>query len=146
MPTTKQRIWLFDIDGTAALMNGRGPYDWSRVGEDLPNRPVIRIIRMVVLAGENIGFVSGRKKRCERQTVLWLTANTVLPSVPYLWMRADDDDRPDQVVKRELYERDIEPYFEVEGVFDDRNKVVALWRSLGLTCFQVSEGPDEDKK
>ena len=26
------------------------------------------------------------------------------------------------------------------GVFDDRNKVVDMWRKNGLTCFQVADG------
>ena len=28
----------------------------------------------------------------------------------------------------------------VFAVFDDRNQVVDMWRSNGLTCFQVADG------
>jgi hypothetical protein len=28
----------------------------------------------------------------------------------------------------------------IVGVFDDRQKVVDMWRKNGLTCFQVAEG------
>ena len=30
--------------------------------------------------------------------------------------------------------------YNVLGVFDDRDQVVSVWRSLGLTCFQVNWG------
>ena len=28
----------------------------------------------------------------------------------------------------------------VLGVFEDRDRVVKMWRDLGITCFQVAEG------
>ena len=33
---TKPRAFIFDIDGTLAKMNGRSPYDYSKVSTDLP--------------------------------------------------------------------------------------------------------------
>ena len=135
-----RKIWLFDLDGTLALMDGRSPFEWDRVGEDLPNPAVIRIVRMITLAGEPLGFISGRMEQCRQQTTDWLTSHTVLPSVPHLWMRKDDDFRPDEIIKREIYYNEIAPRWDVQGIFDDRNKVVAMWRSLGLTCFQVADG------
>ena len=58
-----------------------------------------------------------------------------------LLMRKDGDNRPDQIVKRELYERHVVGLYEVEGVLDDRAKVVRMWRDeLGLTCLQVADG------
>jgi hypothetical protein len=136
-----KKIWLFDLDGTLALMGDRDPYDWSRVGEDLPNKPVVAVLRALSTETAGIGFVSGRKERARYQTELWIMAN-VLPDLPLLWMRGDKDQRADEIVKREIYEQGIAPYFEVQGIFDDRNKVVRMWRSLGLTCFQVAEKED----
>lgn len=141
--------YMCDIDGTIALMNGRGPYDWHRVGEDSPNMPVIRVIRALRLAGYPVPFVSGRKRRCEKQTRLWISANvcdhefTCFCSMP-LFMRLDDDNRPDEVVKPEMllgsdqYYDYVARRYNVEGVFDDRSKVVAMWRQLGLTVFDVA--------
>ena len=31
------KTWIVDIDGTVAIMGDRSPFDWARVGEDLPN-------------------------------------------------------------------------------------------------------------
>ena len=55
-------------------------------------------------------------------------------------MRQAGDNRDDRIVKREIYEREIKGRYNVRFVLDDRNKVVALWRDLGLPCFQVADG------
>ncbi|WP_457852111.1 phosphatase domain-containing protein [Mycolicibacterium conceptionense] len=34
----------------------------------------------------------------------------------------------------------MSPRYTVAGIFDDRNRVVDMWRRLGLACFQVAEG------
>ena len=55
-------------------------------------------------------------------------------------MRQNSDRRPDDVIKAEIYETCIEPYYNVLYVFDDRDRVVKMWREKGLTCLQVAEG------
>ncbi|MFC7644091.1 hypothetical protein ACFQX6_27630 [Streptosporangium lutulentum] len=45
-----EALWIVDIDGTLALRGDRGPYDWDRVGEDLPNHPVVTIVKALILA------------------------------------------------------------------------------------------------
>lgn len=133
-------MWLFDLDGTLALMNGRKPFDWERVGEDLPNVPVVKIAKILLRDGQQLGFLSGRMEKSRRRTELWLLHHLIIPEVKHLWMRADDDYRPDEVVKSEIYREQIAPVHEVEAVFDDRDKVVRMWREIGLTCFQVADG------
>jgi hypothetical protein len=60
---------------------------------------------------------------------------------PYrLIMRATGDMRKDSIIKQELLEREIVPNSFVDFVLDDRNQVVDMWRSLGLTCLQVDYG------
>jgi predicted kinase len=130
---------LVDIDGTVALMNGRSPYDMSRVGEDLPNPAVIAAVRAMHAAGHAIVFCSGRDDSCRAETEAWLE---VFVGVPYeaLFMRAEGDSRKDAVVKREIFDNQIRDRWKVVGVFDDRQQVVRMWRALGLTVFQVAEG------
>ena len=55
-------------------------------------------------------------------------------------MRSTGDHRNDAIVKQELYEQEIAGKYNVDFCVDDRDRVVDLWRSLGLTCFQVAEG------
>lgn len=136
-----RKLWISDVDGTVALMDGRSPYEWNRVCEDKPNEPVLEVIRAMIRWGHDFGFVSGRMEQCRADTKDWLHDNLGIPYASFaLWMRRDGDMRPDEIIKREIYETEIAPYYEVMGVFDDRAKVVAMWRSLGLTCLAVAEG------
>ena len=63
-------------------------------------------------------------------------------NVPYdeLIMRKDKDFRPDNEAKKDLYEEYIKDKFEIEFVLDDRDRVVKMWRELGLRVLQVEEG------
>ncbi len=129
--------YISDIDGTVAKMNGRSPYDYSKVSEDIP---VYRVIDVIQELAEHypIIFTSGRPESCREDTEKWL--NTFV-RVPYrLFMRATGDARPDWIVKYEIYDREIRTRYDVRGVFDDRNQVVEMWRAIGLTCLQVAPG------
>ena len=130
---------LVDIDGTVALMNGRGPYEWSRVGEDQPNHAVIAAVRAMHAAGNAIVFCSGRDEVCRLDTQAWLE---LFVDVPYegLFMRPAGDSRKDSIVKREIFDDEVRDRWRIVGVFDDRQQVVRMWRALGLTVFQVAEG------
>ncbi|WP_433369673.1 AAA family ATPase [Actinoplanes sp. CA-142083] len=130
---------LVDIDGTVALMGDRSPYDWHRVGEDLPNQAVITAVQAMHAAGNAIIFCSGRDAVCRPETEAWLD---LFVGVPYeaLFMRPEDDGRKDAVVKREIFDSEIRYTWRIVGVFDDRQQVVRMWRALGLTVFQVAEG------
>jgi len=56
-------------------------------------------------------------------------------------MRASDDNRKDAIIKKEIYHKYIEPNYNINAVFDDRNQVVDIWRlELGLPCYQVFYG------
>ena len=56
-------------------------------------------------------------------------------------MRPSGDTTPDDVLKLNwLKEGMFGNKADIMAVFDDRNKVVDMWRSEGITCFQVAEG------
>jgi len=135
---------IVDIDGTVALMTGRSPYDYSRVSEDAPNEPVCALVRQQLLYHRKVIFVSGRKVECREVTVAWLNAEFGSTGMTVdersLFMRADGDNRDDRIIKREIYEREIQGKYNVLFVLDDRRRVVEQWRQMGLTCLQVAEG------
>lgn len=133
---------IVDIDGTVALHNGRSPYDYSKVTEDLPNLAVIGVVEMYHDAGYEILFTSGRPDSCRTDTKLWIKKHFGWREGHQyrLFMRNAGDSRRDNVVKKELFDRHIRHSYQVEFVLDDRNQVVQMWRSLGLTCLQVAEG------
>ncbi|OLB75659.1 MAG: 5'-hydroxyl kinase [Actinobacteria bacterium 13_2_20CM_2_71_6] len=138
-PVGVPEAFLVDIDGTVAEMGTRNPYDESRVHEDAPNEPVIRVVRALHAAGYRIVFCSGRTDGCRDATAAWLDEHV---GVPYeaLHMRVAGDQRKDSIVKAEIFEKHIRHAYRIVGVLDDRMQVVRMWRSLGLTVLQVAEG------
>lgn len=129
---------ICDLDGTLALHDGRGPYDIMKCDTDLPNPPVLAVVLAFRDLGHPILFVSGREDACREKTRAWILAHTGLDGP--LFMRQTGDHRPDDVVKRELYEAHVQDQYEVLFVLDDRRRVVDAWRRLGLSCFQVDAG------
>ncbi len=138
-PPGMPEAFIVDIDGTVAVMGGRSPYDESRVHEDAPNEPVIRVVRALHAAGYRIVFCSGRTDASRESTAAWLAEHV---GVPYeaLLMRPFGDQRKDSIVKGELFEKHVRHAYRVVGVLDDRMQVVRMWRALGLTVMQVAEG------
>ncbi|GAA3192862.1 AAA family ATPase [Actinocorallia longicatena] len=133
------RAVLVDIDGTTALISGRSPYDSSRVHQDLPNTPVIEVVRAMHAAGNRIVFLSGRPAECHDETAAWLALHVGVP-FEGLFMRPTGDSRKDAVVKIELFDAHVRDAYDVVCVLDDRDQVVEAWRALGLTVLQVAEG------
>lgn len=146
--TLAPKCILVDIDGTMALMNGRGPFDWHRVGEDRPNEKVVDLVWMVQNHSgfqadhggpeTEIIFMSGRDEVCRPETTQWLKDQGFYS--PILFMRPEGDTRKDSIVKLELFDKHIRHNYDVQFVLDDRNQVVEMWRGLGLTCLQVAPG------
>ena len=128
---------MCDIDGTLALQNGRSPYEFEKAGEDLENRDVANLVTLYSERG-NVILLTGREEKFRDVTGSWLDRK----GIPWdkLFMRPTGDKRNDVIVKREIYEREIAGKFNVEYCLDDRDRIVALWRSLGLTCLQVDYG------
>lgn len=133
-------IVLVDIDGTVAKMNNRGPHDYHLVSTDLPNNDVVMMVQNFHYDSDlPTVFMSGRPDSCRQDTVDWLYENVRVPFVG-LHMRRAGDYRKDDVVKLELFNQHIRGKYNVAYVLDDRNRVVQMWRGLGLTCLQVAEG------
>jgi predicted kinase len=130
---------LVDIDGTVALMAARSPFDESRVHEDAPNLPVIAAVRALAAAGNRIVFVSGRTDACRAATEAWLREH-VGCEFDGPFMRPAGDMRKDSIVKLELFDVHVRERYDVACVIDDRDQVVRMWRSLGLTVLQCADG------
>lgn len=137
-PGTPKAV-LVDIDGTTALISGRSPYDHTRVHQDLPNAPVIAVIRAMHAAGHRVVFLSGRSDKCRKETETWLKKHVGV-TFDALYMRVHGDNRRDSIVKVELFDAHVRDAYAVTCVLDDRNQVVEAWRALGLTVLQVAEG------
>lgn len=134
----RKPAYIFDVDGTLALKYpDRDVYDGSKAYLDTVNVPVAAILDRV-RHSHHILIVTGRHAKHAGVTEQWLRANSI--AFDALFTRGDNDFRPDHVVKREILLDNILPIYRVDGVFDDRDSVVQMWRDEGLTCFQVAPG------
>ena len=150
----KNKWVIFDLDGTLAdieirrkmAIKSNGKMDWDiffadrLIEHDEPNQPVIDTCRALADAGYKIAIFSGRSASSKQVTTEWLRFH----GVPFdiLRMRPTENKwkfMPDEKLKLQwLNEMDWKE--DVEMVFDDRQKVVDMWREIGLTCMQVAPG------
>jgi len=147
---------IFDLDGTLADITKRremstkesGKIDWDvfftpeNIWFDTPNEVVIQMAQMLSQKNRIVIF-SGRSKGTKSETKRWLDKFDVPYDVIKMrptskdWMYMPDD---------ELKQYWLDSLFPDEKknnilcVFDDRDKVVKMWRDNGLQCFQVANG------
>jgi hypothetical protein len=135
---------IVDIDGTCARHVDRSPYDWKRVHEDEPIGVVCDLVRMLI-PHYTILFFSGRDGSCREATQEWLQKNITYgyEKFCHLYMRAAGDNRKDDIVKSELFDRHAKDRFYVEFVIDDRKQVKRMWNQRGLFVFDVNQTDEE---
>ena len=143
---------IFDIDGTIANLDHRlhfikqKPKDWpsfkSLAYLDTPIEPLVYVAKALhycgSMDGTDIVFCAGRNLDSFDVTSDWIEQHLGIKKAT-LFMRAKDDYRDDAIVKRELL-KEIRKVWNPILVFDDRQRVVDMWRSEGLICCQVAQG------
>ena len=130
--------YIVDIDGTLADHTGiRSPYDTSKYHLDKRHVNVVQTAASLQLMGYEMIAVSGRDAAFRDVTREWLRDSGFDPEL--LFMRPEGDTRNDAIVKHELYHEHIAGRFNVIGVFDDRGRVLRMWRAIGLTTFAVGD-------
>ena len=139
-------FFVFDLDGTLADIKHRkhhvrdGNRNWKQFFAectgDRPNEPVIAAFKALEAAGHRLEIWSGRSDEVEAETRKWLKDQGIDPS-HLTHMRPEKNYDPDDELKRRwLHACDKRP----DAIYDDRNKVVKMWRSEGIPCFQVAPG------
>lgn len=141
-PVTYRTAVLFDIDGTLAVMGDRSPYDGAAVWKDTLNRDVSAALDAHWSMGTEVIIVSGRDEIYREVTENWLADNGVKYTALYMRPTEEGQKREDSIIKYELFNKYIRPKnYRIVGVYDDRHRVLRMWRELGLTTFHVN-GPD----
>lgn len=131
---------IVDVDGTLAHNNPnnpRDPYDGSRAGEDHVDET---LAAMLDVLDENyfIHIVTGRGLRHRHLTEEWLKDHAI--SYDHLWTRPDNDTSvPDAWVKYQIA-KEIARTHNIVGVFDDRERVIDMWRAAWIKTFDVGQG------
>lgn len=132
---------IVDVDGTLAHITDRNPYDASRALDDTLDDAVGSIVPMVYRHGYKVIILTGRKAEHLPVTIEWLERNGI--EYDEIYTRQDEDNRPDYIVKREIFEQEIASRYNIKFVIDDRPSVCRMWRSIGLKVLQVGDPHDE---
>ena len=130
-------------------------FDPDNIKLDEPNHPVIKMAQLFNHDGFNIVIFSGRNDRSFVATKHWLTKHNVPHDLLVMrpdkfkansWPIADGNPAtpdmrfmPDEILKKKM----LDTFVDINDVFlvvDDRDKVVKMWRDLGLNTFQVAPG------
>lgn len=145
---TKGDCYLIDLDGTLCdcehrrhHVDGSEKKDWNAFyAAAVDDEPVTAIHRLCwdLACQTRLVYVTGRPEQCRSATEAWLTKHGML-NYP-LYMRGDGDFRADDIVKLELLERLKADGHNPVMAFDDRTRVVKMWRAAGIPCAQVAEG------
>ncbi len=155
-------LYIFDLDGTLADCTHRLPLiqqtrkDWrgffAACVDDKPILPAIRTLQALRKGGAEVWIWTGRSDEVQPETEEWLYKHGCIKYSMFLhWqpfappesfrMRKAGDHQPDDELKRGWL-GEIEPpeYWRLTGVFEDRQRVVEMWRAAGIPCFQVAPG------
>lgn len=148
-------LYIFDLDGTLALIEHRRHMldaddrdKWRRFyaacDKDEPNSPVILVMECLRRFAD-VWIFSGRSDEVRDKTVAWLAQHTSFTTWDLegalLTMRQAGDYTPDDELKRQWLDGMlVDDRRRLVAVFDDRDRVVQMWRDAGVTCFQVAPG------
>lgn len=145
----KRNCFVFDIDGTLSdpkhrrhLIQGED-HNWGEfyalMNEDPVVEPVVKVLESLRDNGVSIILLSGREGMWKNysRTMWWLSDNLI--GYDRLYLRKKGDHRADDIIKLELMQNEIEPFYNVIGIFDDRTSVVNMWRKNGYFVFDVNQ-------
>lgn len=154
-----KNIVIFDLDNTLACLKHRLHLlpksdlhltsSWKEFNKacvnDAPIWDTIEVLKAIKASGKTVIIMTGRSDDAFEETRYWLARVGVLDKA-LLMMRNKNDSRKDTVIK-EGWLRSI-GLQNILCCFDDSPSVIAHFRSLGLTVYDVvdhgdiSERPD----
>lgn len=137
--------YIIDIDGTIADCSHRlhhiqgTPKNWDAFFDACVDDAPIEHMRALTNDLLNvIIYATGRPERTRTKTWNWIMENGYGDGTMY--MRADGDHRDDSIVKAEMLDRIKADGYVPIMAFEDRSRVVEMWRRLGVPCAQVAPG------
>lgn len=158
MATRARPLYIFDIDGTLCniehrlhFLNSKDPDRWDKFYKaclyDTPNKPVLGTMKILCDAGNDIWLFSGRSEDVRKETMMWLhthcwnLAFQLELNPERLTMRPSKDYTEDHIMKEQWLHNMLDvDRKRLVAVFDDRKRVVDMWRANGVACFQVAPG------
>ncbi|MEZ0212468.1 MAG: AAA family ATPase [Xanthobacteraceae bacterium] len=145
---------IFDLDGTLADIEHRvhhvrdGKREWDEFfaacSDDRLHHHVRETLDAHLARGNRVEIWSGRSDVVRAETETWLIANRIDPDL-LTHMRAEGDNTPDVQLKR-FWLNQLHDSERPDLVYDDRQRVVDMWRDEGIPCFQVTANWDANER
>lgn len=151
-------LYIFDIDGTICniehrlhfLKNITDADRWKKFYRactaDTANHPVITTLE-TLRKDADIWFFTGRSMEVRYETCMWLHVHTsfkmdqLATNPEWLTMRLEGDHTEDHMLKQQwLKDMGSADRHRLVAVYEDRSRVVNMWRNNGIACFQVGDG------
>jgi hypothetical protein len=140
----KPTAHIYDVDGTLAnvdpylhyVRGSNRDYDAfhkASIGA-LPNIEVVQMLNNAVSDRHDILIVTSRKEKYRGLTSMWLAKNNIRSHA--LFMRADDDSRPDYEAKKDMLDN-ITKLWDVVHAVDDNPNVIRLWEDNGIPTTKI---------
>lgn len=148
---------VFDLDGTLAntfqrtyshlacpergYPHMRQDMDWdsyfAECHRDTPYTHTINVLKALHAQGHAVRIWTARCESVRGETHRWLITHGVpLWTAQTMRMRPEGNHVDDFILKQGW----MADYGRPDLVFEDRARVVKMWRSLGIPCFQVADG------
>lgn len=150
------RVVIFDYDGTLScgkhrlhalpttdlhLTDSWVEFNRMCVG-DAPLRDNIDVMNAMYDAGLYVIVLTGRSDIVRKESLQWLKDNGARYHM--LHMREQTDNRKDTVIKEEFLREKI-GLKNIVAAWDDSPSVIAHFRSLGITTYQVVDYGDVER-
>lgn len=143
-------VVICDLDGTLCDISHRlhfaqsEPKDWESffagISQDALRLDVLNAVDEAQTINQaELILVSARPETYRTETEEWLSKHQIKYTA--LIMRPAQDKRPDTEIKEEMYNKYLKG-LNIVKVFDDRPRVIAMWREKGLDVEDVGNGVD----
>lgn len=150
-------FFVFDLDGTLAntfqrtyshlacpergYPHMRRDMDWDAYFDecqrDTPYTHTIEVLKALHSYGHAVRIWTARCEAVRSKTYQWLVYHGVPPVIAKTMRMRPEGNRVDDFILKQGWMADMG---RPDLVFEDRERVVKMWRSLGIPCFQVADG------
>lgn len=146
MTDSNANYFLLDLDHTISISTERNiffvtePKNYAAgqagIMDDIPFDPVLVISKLLIENGYECVVLTARSKSALLNSKNWLAKFQI--DCEHIFMREDEDYRPDYIVKEELLKEIREKFGEPFVAFDDRPDVLEMYKRNKIPTLGVS--------
>lgn len=140
---------IADMDATICFNVTGRPFFGKSAAEnmpnDKPNMPVIKLIQNYLKCAneaDRVFIITGREETedIKNATYDYVKKHVSTDSRIVILMRPDKNHEAGTIIKKMLYDTYIKDKYNVDYVLDDSQKIVDMYRDMGLTVLQPNAG------